>query len=64
MAQKREKCVLMRIPCNFPNGTASVLLVKTRNVVERQVVKGINGPYQNSSDGFGNEDLGAKPGED
>ena len=35
MAPKGEKCVLMGIPRNFPTGTVSVLLVRTRKIVER-----------------------------
>ena len=38
MAPKGEKCVFMRIPRNFPTGTGSVLLVRTRKIVERQAV--------------------------
>ena len=44
MAPKGEKCVFMGIPRNFPTGTVSVLLVRSRNIVERQAVQWINGP--------------------
>ena len=39
MAPKGEKCVFMGIPRNFPTGTVSVLLVRTRKIVERQAVQ-------------------------
>ena len=64
MAQKEEKCVCMGIPRNFPSGTISVLLVKARNIVERQAVQWVNGPNKTGSDGVGKEYLGAKPDED
>ena len=35
MVPRGEKCALMEIPRNFPNGTVSVLLVKTRKIVDR-----------------------------
>ena len=35
MAPKGEKCAFMGIPRNFSTGTVSVLLVRTRNIVER-----------------------------
>ena len=38
-APKGEKCVFMGIPRNFPTGTVSVLLVRTRNIVERQAMQ-------------------------
>ena len=38
MVPKGEKCVFMEIPRNFPTGTVSVLLVRTRKIVERQAV--------------------------
>ena len=38
MAPKGEKCVFMAIPRNFPTGTVSAQLVRTRNIVERQAV--------------------------
>ena len=44
MAPKREKCVFMEIPRNFPTGTVSILLVRTRNIVERQAVQWVDGP--------------------
>ncbi|CAN0342155.1 unnamed protein product [Ascophyllum nodosum] len=36
MAPKGEKCAFVRIPRHFPTGTVSVLLARTRNIVERQ----------------------------
>ena len=35
VAPKREECVFMGIPRNFPTGTVRVLLVRTRKIVER-----------------------------
>ena len=43
MAPKGEKCVFMGIPRNFPTGTVSVLLVRTRKIVERQAVQWVDG---------------------
>ena len=61
--RKGEKCVkYMGSPRNFPSGTVSVLLVKTRNVVESQVVQWIDGTDKTRSDGFQSEDLGGKSG--
>ena len=51
----------MGFPHNLPNGTISVLLGNTREFVERQAVKWVDGPENTGSDGVGNEDLGAKP---
>ena len=39
MAPKGDKCVFMGIPRNLPTGTVSVLLVRTRRIVERQAVQ-------------------------
>ena len=44
MAPKGENIVFMGIPRNFPTGTVSVLLVRTRNIVERQAVQLVDGP--------------------
>ena len=60
MAPKGEKCVFMGIPRNFPTGTVSVLLVRTRNIVERQAVQWIDGPKKTGGDGTGSDDLGMK----
>ena len=54
----------MGIPRNFPAGTVSVLLVKTRKIVESQVVQWVDGLDKTGSDGVGNEDLGTKSGGD
>ena len=51
MAPKEEKCVFMGIPRNFPTGTVSVLLVRTRKIVERQAVQWIDGPKKTGGDG-------------
>ena len=55
MAPKGEKCVFTGIPRNFPTGTVSVLLVRTRNIVERQAVQWVHG-----GDGTGSGDRGMK----
>ena len=60
MAPKGEKCVFMGIPLNFPTGTVSVLIVRTRNIVERQAVQWVDGPKKTGSDGTGNDDRGMK----
>ncbi|CAN0441784.1 unnamed protein product, partial [Ascophyllum nodosum] len=61
MAPKREKCVFMGILRNFPTGTVSVLLVRSRNIVERQAVQWIDGPKKTGRDGTGSDDRGMKP---
>ena len=43
MAPEGEKCVFMGIPRDFPTGTVSVLLVRTRKIVERQAVQWVDG---------------------
>ena len=60
MAPKGEKCVFMGIPRNFPTGTVSVLLVRTRHIVERQAVQWIDGPKKTGGDGTGSDDRGMK----
>ena len=60
MAPKREKIVFMEIPRNFPTGTVSVLLVRTRNIVERQAVQWIDGHKKTGGDGTGSDDRGMK----
>ena len=61
MAPKGEKCVFMGIPRNFPTGTVSVLLVRTKNIVERQAVQQwIGGPKKTGGDGTGRDDRGMK----
>ena len=60
MAPKGEKCVFMGIPRNFPTGTASVLLVRTRNIVERQAVQWVDGPKTTGGDGTSSDDRGMK----
>ena len=49
----------MGIPHNFPTGTVSVLLVRTRNIVERQAVQWTDGHKKN-----GGDDRGMKSAED
>ena len=56
MAPTGDKCVLMGVPCNFPTGTVSVLLVRTRKIVERQVVQWVDGPKKTGGDGTGSDD--------
>ena len=60
MAPKGEKCEFIGIPRNFPTGTVSVLLVRTRNIVERQAVQWIDGPKKTGGDGTGSDDRGMK----
>ena len=59
MKKKGEKCTR-----KFPIGTVSVLLVRTRTIIERQAVQWVDGLDKIGSDGIGNEDLGAKLGGD
>ena len=60
MAPKGENCVFMGIPRNFPTGTVSVLLVRTRKIVERQAVQWVDGPKKTGGDGTGSDDRGMK----
>ena len=60
MAPKGEKCVFMGIPRNFPTGTVSVLLVRTRKIVERQTVQWVDGSKRTGGDGTGSDDRGMK----
>ena len=46
----------MGFPCNFPTGTVSVLLVRTRKIVERQVVRWVDGPKKTGGEGTGSDD--------
>ena len=50
----------MGIPRNFPTGTVSVLLVRTRKIVERQAVRWIDGPKKTGGNGSGSDDRGMK----
>ena len=50
----------MGILCNFPTGTVSVLLVRTRAIVERQAVQWIDGSKKTEGDGTGSDDHGMK----
>ena len=45
---------------NFPTGTVSVLLVRSRNIVERQAVQWVDGPKKTGGDGTGSDDRGMK----
>ena len=60
MAPKGEKCAFVRIPRHFPTGTVSVLLARTRNIVERQAVPWVDGPKKTGGDGTGSDDRGIK----
>ena len=60
MAPKGEKCVFMGIPRNFPTGTVSFLLVRTRNIVERQAVQWVDGHKKTGGNGTGTDDRGMK----
>ena len=50
----------MGTPRNFPTGTVSVLLVRSRNIVERQAVQWIDGPKKTGGDGTDIDDRGMK----
>ena len=50
----------MGIPRNFPTGTVSVLLVRTRNIAERQAVQWVDGPKETGGDGTGGDDRSIK----
>ena len=50
----------MGIASNFHTGTVSVLLVRTRNIVERQAVQWIDGPKKTGGDGTDSDDHGMK----
>ena len=50
----------MGTPRNIPAGTVSVLLVRTRNIVERQAVQWVDGPKKTRGDGTGSDDEGMK----
>ena len=58
--KERNKCAFMGIPCNFPTGTVSMLLVRARNVVERQAVQWLDGLKKTGDDGTGRDDRGMK----
>ena len=60
MAPKGEKRVFMGILRNFPTGTVRVLLVRTRNIVERQAVQWVDGLKKTGGDGTGSDDRGMK----
>ena len=60
MAPKGKKCILMGIPRNVPTGTVSVLLVRTRKIVERQAVKWVDGHNKTGGDDTGSDDRGMK----
>ena len=60
IAPKEEKCAFMRRPRNFPTGTVRVLLVRTRNIVERQAVQWVDEPKKTGGDGTGSDNRGMK----
>ena len=60
MAPKGEKCVFIGIPRNFPTGTVSVLLVRTRKIGKRLAVQWADGPKKTGGDGIGSDDRGMK----
>ena len=60
MAPKGEKCVFMGIPRNFSTATVSVLLVRTRNIVESQAVQWVDGPKKTGGGGTSSDDRGMK----
>ena len=60
MARRREKCLFTGILRNFPTGTVSVLLIRTRKIVERQAVQWFDGAKKPGGDGTGSDDRGMK----
>ena len=50
----------MGIPRIVSTGTASVIHVRTRKIVERQAVQCIDGPKKTGGDGTGSDDHGMK----
>ena len=52
--------MFMGVPRNFPTCTVSVLLVKTRKIMERQAVQWIDGPKKTGGDGTGSDDRSTK----
>ena len=60
MVPRGEKCAFMGSTRNFPGGTVSVPLVKTRKIVERQAVQWIDGPDETTIMCVGDENLGVK----
>ena len=59
MAPKGETCYSWELPA-----TSSLILVRTRKIVERQAVQWIDGPKKNGGDGTGSEDHGMKSARD
>ena len=53
--QKERNAYSWGIPRNFPTGAVSVLLVRTRNIVERQAVQWVDGPKKTGGDGTGSD---------
>ena len=53
--QKERNAYSWGIPRNFPTSTVSVLLVRTRNIVERQAVQWVDGPKKTGGDGTGSD---------
>ena len=64
MVPKKEKTVFMIIPPNFHSGTVSVLLIKARNIMEKQAVQWIDWLDKIGSGGTSIKGLGAKPSGD
>ena len=60
MTPKGEKCAFMGIPRDFPTDTVSVLLVRTRNTMEKQAVRWVDGSKKTGGDGTGSDDRGMK----
>ena len=61
VAPKGEEGVFMGIPRNFPSDVATVLLVKTSTIVEREAMLWVDGSAKAGRDGIGIENLGTKP---
>ena len=60
MAPKGEECVFMENPCNFLTCTVSVLLIRTKKIVERHAVHWVDGPKKAGGDGNGSGGRGIK----
>ena len=58
--QKERNAYSWEFPANFPIGTVSVILVRTRNIVERQAVQWVDGHKKTGGDGTGSDDRSMK----
>ena len=56
--RQKERNAYSWEPPATSTGTVSVLLVRTRNIVERQAVQWVDGPKKTGGDGTGRDDRG------